>query len=137
MPYDVFISYSRSNSTSLAHYLYEALTHHGWNVFMDVRRQDGGGAFPDRLRLAIEESRVVVCLLGETSLQSPWVNREIEIAHTNGKVLIPVFQEKYTPPKGAIPQAVQQLLNSQGVHFLDVRSLFFEQATSELISLIQ
>lgn len=43
MPYDIFISYSRANSTSLAHYLYEALTHQGWSVFMDVRKQDGGG----------------------------------------------------------------------------------------------
>lgn len=137
MPYDIFISYSRANSTSLAHYLYEALTHQGWSVFMDVRKQDGGGTFPERLRLAIEESRVVVCLLGETSLQSTWVNREIEIAHQNNKVMIPVFQEKYTAPAGTPSPSVQHLHNSQGVHFLDVRSLFFEQATADLISIIQ
>lgn len=104
---------------------------------MDVKRQDGGGAFPEQLKLAIQESRVVVCLLGETSLQSTWVNREIEIAHENGKVMIPVFQEQYTAPKGTPSLAVQQLLQSQGVHFLDVRSLFFEQATTDLIGMIQ
>jgi hypothetical protein len=66
-----FISYRRADSAALATLIALSLKEkHGIDAFVDTRNTGGGGPFPDRLRRAIEQSDVFVCILGETTFQS-------------------------------------------------------------------
>src|SRR5688572_7461934 len=94
----IFISYRRVESSLLATLIARELEAKGFTVFVDTRSVDGAGPFPERLRAAIADCSVFVCLLGASSLSSAWVREEIAQAQQLGKKLIPVFQEKYTPP---------------------------------------
>ncbi|NWF68415.1 MAG: TIR domain-containing protein [Chloroflexi bacterium] len=133
---DVFISYRRKESSQLADNLVTKLKQRRISVFLDTRNTDGGGPFPPRLLAAIERSRVFVCLLGATTLESDWVQKEIEHAHKHKKVLIPVFQESYQRPAEALP-AVAALLQNDGVHFMDVKNIYIDDAIDALVKLIR
>ena len=134
----IFISYRRKPSAMLATLLARELKPRGIDAFVDTRRTDGGGPFPDRLLRAIEAADVFVCLLGEDTLDSEWVRREIQHAHNLGKILIPVFQERYAPPaEPADPDGyVHALLQSDGVHVMDVKNIYVDQAIDTLATMI-
>jgi len=133
-----FISYRRTDSAALATLIAVRLKEvHGIDAYVDTRNTDGGGPFPDRLRGAIERSDVFVCLLGATTLDSNWVQIEIEHAHNLRKTMIPVFQERYIPPSPIPNEHVEALLQSDGVQFLDVRNLYIDQAIAQLAEMIQ
>ncbi len=131
-----FISYRRQDSSSLATLLAMSLKQHRIDAFVDTRSIDGGGPFPDRLRRAIDEAEVFVCLLGETTLQSEWVREEIRYAHEKGKTMIPVFQERYHAPNPIPDEHVFALLQSDGVHILDVRNVYVDEGIATLAKLI-
>src|SRR5437773_406572 len=96
----VFVSYRRRESATLATLFAREMEARGIkNVFVDTRVTDGAGPFPNRLLAAIEACQVFVCLLGAETLNSDWVRKEIEHAHTLGKPMLPVFQETYVPVK--------------------------------------
>jgi iron(II)-dependent oxidoreductase len=133
----IFISYRRKDSAALATLLAKELGRQGIKTFVDTRSIDGGGPFPDRLRRAIAECDVFVCLLGATTLNSDWVREEIKHAHTLNKILIPVFQETYTPPDPIPDEHVYALLQSDGITILDMRNLFVDQSIADLAQMIR
>jgi len=131
-----FVSYRRKTSAMLATLIAHELEGRGIDVFVDTRRTDGGGPFPDRLLRAIESADVFVCLLADGTFDSDWVRREIEHAHTLGKVLIPVFQETYVAPPA--PDAhIHALLQSDGVHVMDVKNIYVDEAINQLTEMIR
>jgi formylglycine-generating enzyme required for sulfatase activity len=133
-----FISYRRQDSAALATLIAVRLKdQHGIDAFVDTRNTDGGGPFPERLRRAIEASDVFVCLLGATTLESAWVNEEIEHAHNLRKTMIPVFQERYVAPNPIPNEQVEALLQSDGVQILDVRNIYVDQAINDLAAMIK
>ncbi|MEZ4670331.1 MAG: SUMF1/EgtB/PvdO family nonheme iron enzyme [Anaerolineae bacterium] len=132
----IFISYRRADSSTLATLLAIMLKDHGVESFVDTRSMDGGGPFPNRLRRAIEDCDVFVCLLGATTLDSEWVRLEIEHANRLNKVLVPVFQERYLAPNPVHNDHILALLQSDGVHILDVRNLYIDAAVASLAQLI-
>ncbi|MCC6612482.1 MAG: SUMF1/EgtB/PvdO family nonheme iron enzyme [Anaerolineae bacterium] len=133
-----FISYRRVDSAALATLIAMTLSkQHGIETYVDTRNTDGGGAFPDRLRRAIAESDVFICLLGETSLESAWVLEEIEHAYNLRKTMIPVFQERYSAPKPPPNAHVEALLQSDGVQILDVRNVYVDQAIAAVADMIK
>lgn len=133
-----FISYRRTDSAALATLIAVRLKElHGIDAYVDTRNTDGGGPFPDRLRGAIERSDVFVCLLGATTLDSAWVQIEIEHAHNLRKTMIPVFQERYIAPMPVPNEHVEAVLQSDGVQFLDVRNLYIDQAIAQLAEMIK
>src|SRR5262245_37245505 len=91
----IFISYRRADSAMLSQLLETKLKAFDIEAYVDTRNTDGGGPFPNRLYRAIEDADVFVCLLGATTIESEWVRKEIKHACELGKVLIPVFQERY------------------------------------------
>ncbi len=133
----IFISYRRADSAMLSQLLETKLKSFDIESYVDTRNIDGGGPFPNRLRRAIEERDIFVCLLGATTFDSEWVSKEIEHAHTLGKVLIPVFQERYSAPNPIPDDHVYALLQSDGVHFLDIRNLYIDAAIASLAELIR
>ena len=132
-----FISYRRDPSAMLANFIAEKLKDSGVDAYLDVQRVDSGGPFPDRLLRAIKSSDVFICLVAETTFDSDWVRREIVYAHRLGKVMIPVFQESYTPLAQWPDQAVAALMQSDGVHVLDKKNILVEESVDKLVRLVR
>ncbi|MCL4247077.1 MAG: TIR domain-containing protein [Anaerolineae bacterium] len=131
-----FISYHRADSAALATLVATSLQQSGIDAYVDTRSGDAGGLFPDRLRRAIEDSDVFICLLGKSTLQSKWVLEEIEHAHNLRKPMIPVFQEHYVPPDRAPNEHVAALLQHDGVHIFDIKNLYVDDAIERLEQII-
>lgn len=132
----IFISYRRADSAMLANLIANELEERGIDVFLDTTDMDGAGPFPDRLRHAIESADIFVCLLGATTLDSYWVKQEIMYANQQQKPLLPVFQERYTPPDPVPDEHVEALLKSDGIQFLDVRNIYIADAIDDLAEMI-
>ncbi len=133
----IFISYQRRPSAILATFLHEKLQQYGIEAYVDTRRVDTGGHFPDRLVGAIEASDVFVCLVADTTFESDWVRREIEHACKLGKILIPVFQESYTPLRQTPDEYVEELLQSDGIQILDTKNVFIDESVEQLARMIR
>lgn len=133
---NVFISYRRAESSTLSQLLEVKLAKYGIRAYVDTRKVDSAGPFPERLRKAIAESDVVVVLLGPSTLESAWVLEEIRYAHALGKSMIPVFQERYTPPQGVDDPAVNALLQSDGVRILEISNIYVDEAINQIAAMI-
>ncbi len=120
----------------LARVIKLGLTDHEFDVFLDTLSRDGAGSFPLRLRKAIAECGVFICLLNATTLESPWVRKEIELACRYEKVMIPLFQEDYVPPDLVPDENVQQLLESDGFPIYDKRNEYIDEAIDKLAQMI-
>jgi serine/threonine protein kinase len=134
----IFLSYQRDMSSGWANYFAKELQDHGIATFVDVQRLDRAQRFPDRLTRAIEECDVFVCLLGETTLQSPWVVEEIRQAHKQGKPMVPIFQESFDPAGAREPEpAVDALLAHDAVHLFDERNVHVQHTAADLAMLVK
>lgn len=133
-----FISYRRLPSFSLASLIQEKLKNtHQINTYVDVTRADGARVqFPERLMQAIADAPIFICLLGEGTLDSEWVLKEIREAHRLEKPCIPVLQEKFPAYSGDDP-AVKYLLAHDGVHVLDVKGIHIDYSVSQIADLIR
>ncbi|MDX2074821.1 MAG: SUMF1/EgtB/PvdO family nonheme iron enzyme [bacterium] len=134
---DVFISYRRKPSSSLAQLLQVQLkNNHRIDAYLDTSRTDSTRVqFPDRLMQAIAESPTFICLLGDSTLDSEWVQKEIQQAYDLKKHCIPVFQESYIPSPSSDP-AIEYLLNFDGVHIFDVKNVMINESISKIAHLI-
>ena len=136
----VFISYRRKPSAMLANLIARELRErHRIEVYLDTERMDTAGDFPTRLTDAIRKSDVFICLVGDETLESNWVQREIETAHSMHKPLVPVFQESYdtlasrdTP----LPH-IRALLEHDGVLIFDVKNVYIDQSIEFLARVIE
>jgi hypothetical protein len=75
---DIFISYSRSDQTK-ADRLTELLIMQGWEVWKDNRIK-AGKEFEIEIIEALNQSKAVVVLWSNNSVNSEWVIREAKIA---------------------------------------------------------
>ncbi|MGQ9889145.1 MAG: toll/interleukin-1 receptor domain-containing protein [Aggregatilineales bacterium] len=135
----VFISYQRKPSAMLAKLIAKALRDLGLEVYLDTERMDSAGAFPTRLVDAIRACDVFVCLVGNTTFESEWVRREIEIAHRHKRPMIPVFQESYKQIELAnVPTPhIKALLEHDGILIFDVRGVYVDQSIEILAKMIE
>ncbi len=131
----LFVSYRRLPSAMLATLIATQMQERGIHAFVDTRQTDGGGPFPDRLLRAIEDADVFICLLADTTLESEWVRREIQHAHEQHKLMIPVFQESYARPDPLPNEHVEALLQNDGIHILDQKNLYVDQAMDQLATM--
>lgn len=85
---DIFISYARED-TAVADALARALAKHGWRVFVDRAAIPAGTRFDDWIDAALRETRCVLVLWSESSVESDWVKNE---AHEglDRNILVPV-----------------------------------------------
>jgi serine/threonine protein kinase len=138
-PY-VFISYHRATGSAWALLFKNELERqYGCDVFVDSEQRDTVGQFPQKLQKNIERCDVFVCLLGENTLASAWVNREIEAALAAAKPMIPVLQESFQIPGNLdqLPVPVRELLLFDGVKLLDRQNLFVNATIKSLGDAIQ
>jgi len=94
---DIFISYA-SEDRDTARQLAKALETHGWSVWWD-RTIPAGRTFVEVIDEAMTEARCVVVAWSATSVNKNWVLEEAQDGLDRG-ILVPVFIEQVTPPRG-------------------------------------
>lgn len=98
----VFISYRRTNKF-FAHIIYYGLLSKGYNVFIDSENVRSG-SFPQQLEDAVKANQYFIVVLDEISLRKTkykkdWFDKEIQIAISEGKTIIPVTINGFEFPK--------------------------------------
>ena len=76
----VFISYKRSESTSVAIQMYEALESHNFDVFLDTHSIEKGEPFQDELWHRMTDCDVILLLNTPGFLESHWCKEELAVA---------------------------------------------------------
>ena len=106
--FDVFVSYRRSDGKSFARTLNLAFKNEGFRCFLDYDKLEGGD-FSKQLQDAVVDAPIFVMVMtpdyfarcvkkvetpdGKTVFEpdeEDWVRREIELALSNGKIIIPI-----------------------------------------------
>jgi hypothetical protein len=82
----LFISYRQIDSAGLAMQLFDALSHQGFDVFLDHFRIPPGVNFQARLTQELGDKSMVLILESEHLPESKWVAHEINVAKTCGLV---------------------------------------------------
>jgi len=131
-PPDIFISY-RHKDITFADRLYAALVRRQGSetIFIDRKRLCPGDVFPAELERAVTSARVVVVLIGPNwigqrdndgplRIDDPedWVRREIELALTHDKRIVPVLCEVGKFPE-RLPVAFASLRDRHGLSVND------------------
>jgi serine/threonine protein kinase len=135
----IFISYQRGPSSAWALHIGNQLEQkYGIYPFVDTQRMDTVARFPLKLKKAIEDCDVFVCLLSGTTLDSNWVQEEIRIACESNKPMIPVFQESYRDPESfqSLAPHIKTLINYNGIKLLDEQNVYVKDAISQLGEMI-
>jgi formylglycine-generating enzyme required for sulfatase activity len=134
---DAFISYRRKPSAALAQLVQEKLENqHSINAYVDTTRTDSTRVqFPNRLMTAIANAPTFICLLGDGTLESEWVRKEIQKAYELKKHCIPVFQEGYHPATSS-NAAIDYLLSFDGVHVFDLKNIYIDEAIEDIAALV-
>lgn len=119
-PVSVFISYRRKISSIQALMLSYWLTSIGVENFLDIRGITRGENLHPQIKEAIDTRSHFICILGakdkESTLDSEYVQQEIELAMTLGKKCIPLLQHNWvTPPSlEKFSQPMQDFLKIPG-----------------------
>lgn len=87
----LFISYRREASSAFALLLYEMMKKAGVRPFLDITGLEPGVEWEQKLHSEIRQRPYMLCLVGKTTLNSEWVQREIMFAANLHKTLIPVY----------------------------------------------
>lgn len=87
---DIFISYSRKDIAIAREIKKKVETKTSVSCWMDMEGIESGSQFQDVIISAINEAKIVLLLLSENSMQSPWVKKEINYAHEKHKKVVPI-----------------------------------------------
>jgi serine/threonine protein kinase len=135
-----FISYQRDSSSGWA-VLFARELEQKYDVFafVDTQRLDSAVRFPTRLKKAIEECDVFICLLSAETLKSKWVQEEVRLAWENRKPMVPVFQESFSQPDPAekLEPHIETLMTYDGIHLLDRRNIHVDYTIAELAKIVR
>ncbi len=123
----VFISYSRRNK-SIAERIARDLSDAGMDVWVDWRQIQAGEFWQDEIFRGIERSEIVVVCLSPSAVKSEWVQREVNTANDQGKIILPVMiVDAYSELRQT--ENMKWLANRHWIHF-EGR---YEQALPELL----
>lgn len=92
-----FISYSRLDIDFARHFVEEVASTTGVNPWIDLQGVETGSQFTDVIVGAIDKCDVLIFLISEHSLNSPWVKKEVLYAKDCGKRIFPVIIDKTIP----------------------------------------
>ncbi len=98
MGFDIFLSYSRVDQ-AVADEFFKAASKRGLTLWYDQLLQ-GGEDWRDGIVKALSQSKVLVILFSDASNSSIQLIKELAVADSVGKTVIPVLIEN-TEPKGA------------------------------------
>ena len=116
MPFDIkrlppiFLSYqwgAQKAVMTLKNHLEEA----GYACWMDTSQMGGGDKLFAKIDAGIRGAKVIVCCMNTAYAQSDNCSREVHLAVSTGKPLIPLQMEKQTwPPEGALGPIMSEYL---------------------------
>lgn len=96
--YDVFISYSRDDST-IADEICSAFDKVGITYFIDRKRMGGVSNYVTKIAEEIDNSRVMLLLASANSYTSKFVTIELHYAFNHNIVVLPYSLDETLPPK--------------------------------------
>ncbi|XP_060704215.1 NAD(+) hydrolase SARM1 isoform X2 [Hemiscyllium ocellatum] len=119
---DVFISYRRTTGSQLASLLKVHLQHRGFSVFIDVEKLEAG-RFEDKLCQSVTRARNFILVLSANCLdkcvgdteQRDWVHREIVMAMTSKKNIVPVADNFTWPDPDSLPEDMRAILKFNSI----------------------
>lgn len=94
-PSDIFLSYA-SEDRDRVRPLVEGLIEHGWSVWWD-RRIPPGMTWPEMIEQALSDTKAMVVVWTEASVNSKWVKIETSEGEDSG-ALVPVSLDRVKPP---------------------------------------
>lgn len=97
MAHQVFISYSRRDISNAVVIKQEIEDIVGCSCWMDMDGIESGSQFEDIIVSAIDNSKVVLFLLSENSMNSRWTKDEIRYAYETQKKIVPINIDGSTP----------------------------------------
>ena len=134
-----FISYHRGTSAAWAT-LFDRVLREQYDieVYVDTQNLDRATRFPDRLKNAVINCDVVVCLLSSETLTSKWVQEEIRIAYEHDKPMVPVFQESFDRQidEEALEPHLRAMLAFDGVRLFDQQNVYIDTAIADLARIV-
>ena len=130
----VFISYQRAAATAWVTLIAQELAReHDVRCFVDTTALDRAESFPARIREAIRDCEVFVCILGSETLRSRWVREEIAIAWKYRRTMVPVLLEGFAEtPEDLKVRSIKGLLHYGGERILDRQNLFVRESVQRI-----
>ena len=86
----VFVSYSRADKDRVMEIVRTLERDTGLTFWMDLTGIESGSLFEDTIIQAIDRSEVVLFMLSDSFVSSPWTKREVYYAENQGKRVVPV-----------------------------------------------
>ena len=136
-PYNVFISYKRSESSALALLVLARLKAHGPVPFMDMMLEPGENWHAE-LEERIRDCDYFIILLGEKTLASDMTVKEIEWAIKYRKTIIPVWHsgfdldsEQWKDVDSKVKEAIQR---TNAIRVIEESASDYNRAIVELLN---
>jgi len=126
---EAFISYSRADS-AFADRLSEDLEKRGIPVWIDRESIEGGAAWRASISQAIRSCCAFILILSPRSTQSPQVSKELSVAETHNRLIIPVVLEACDIPPGMELQLAE-------LHWISFTELSYDTALERLTRVIK
>ena len=124
----VFISYARHDKT-FAEHLARDLQDAGLDIWIDFRQIKGGEAWREAIFRGVSLSDFMVVCLSPQAVQSEWVRREILMAHSQHKQVVPVMVRECFDALGDYEETRQL----QDIQIVDFAQASYEQAFPRLL----
>ena len=106
----IFLSYQRNIQSAVSH-LKNHLEETGYACWMDTGQMGGGDKLFAKIDGGIRGAKVVICCMNSLYAQSDNCSREVHLAISTGKPLIPLQMEKQAwPPEGALGLIMSEYL---------------------------
>lgn len=125
----VFISYRRGASWAQARSIANSIRERGINVFIDVDNIDEG-RFAEIIEKAILDCQYFVPVLSPTTLESPWVVKEIISAIQHKRRIIPVLTDGFDFYRTKLPEEIQEIASHNAI---TITPEFYEEAIDRLV----
>jgi TIR domain len=135
-PANIFISYKRSESSSLALLVLARLKAEGIEPFLDMQLEPGED-WHNGLRERIQKYDYLIILLGKHTLKSDVVIKEIKWALEAGLTIIPMWHNNFIYQTGRwnIPSEIDAAFNKfHAIRVLEESALGYNNAIVELLN---
>lgn len=135
--FDLFISYRRDDTAGHSRSIKKELEKN-FEVFFDVDSIEGGAVFPSKLEVAIENSKIILAIIGEQYCDElkkrsgciDYIVEELKYAHSCKKTIIPVLiNDLQMPNKDCIPNEINFLSTLNAIH---IRHSEFDTSIAKL-----
>jgi len=129
--YDVFISYSRRDTTTAQDIVGKLNARHitvWWDKLIAPGIGTGTLSWVNQIENAIDQTRCVVVVLSPDAKASQWVANELAYAQTHDKTVFPLLARG--DPHHSIP------INLSSAHYIDIRAEQYDIGVEQLIQAV-